>query len=458
MNSPFAWTQCGICPTCRRAALVPAEDSVSCRACGARYPRLAGLPWLFREPSLALGEWQNRLRLYLEEFRFEERIVRAELAGATVSAAGRARLTQLAAGYAGQVAAVERLLAPIALASLPAPQAAMTGFEVRVPRHQDLHSYYVNLHRDWVWGEVENRLSLAAIASMLPLQRGGRSLVLGAGGCRLAYDFHELGHYDHTIALDINPLLLLAARAVLAGEPVALYEFPIAPRGAADHAILRQLAAPAAPRPGLELVFGDALDAPFADATFDLVLTPWLIDIVQDDYASFAARVNRLLRPGGTWVNFGSLSFTGLRPSTRLGIEEVWERLAASGFTVTAHAEQELPYMRSPASRHARQEVVLTYAARKDGEAAPPPPPQALPPWLLDPRVPVPLDPELELHAVASRLQAFTLTLINGERSAADLAGFLVEQKLLGPESALAAVRGLLLRLHEAQRRSPVGM
>ncbi len=455
MNRDPVWADVASCPTCRKGPLVKEAAGVTCTRCKATYPLLGGVPWLFREPALVLGEWQNRLRLYLEEFRLEERIVRGELAGGAVSPAGRARLTRLADAYAGQVRAVERILAPLALQPLPAPHAAMTGFDARVPRHQDLHSYYVNLHRDWAWGDEENSLALQEVSAVIPVQAPGCALVLGAGGCRLAYDLHQRGLFAHTVALDINPLLLLAARTVMTGGEVELYEFPIAPRTAADHAVLRQLRAPAAARAGLELVFADALDAPFAPGSFDVVVTPWLVDIVDDDFAAFARRVNLLLRPGGVWINFGSVSFTGLRPSRRLGLEEVWERVAAAGYAVLARHEREIPYMRSPASRHSRRELVLTYAARKERDASPPPPPPPLPAWLQDPRVPVPVTEQMEVTAVASRLQAFVLSLVNGERSAADLAAFLVEQKLLGAEAALAAVRGLLLRIYDGERRRP---
>lgn len=432
-----------------------APASLSCASCGVGYPHVGGIPWLFREPALVLGEWQNRLTLYLEEFRLEARRVRADLAAGPTSAAQIARLRQLLAGYDGQVECVTRLLAPLGLAERPAAHAAMTAFDARVPRHQDLHSYYVNLHRDWAWGVEENQQSAALVLQAIPDLPGGRLLVLGAGGARLAYDLHASGRFAHVVALDINPLLLLCAGELLAGRAVELYEFPIAPRTSADHAIRRRLPPPPPPAPGLTLVFGDALAPPFAAGAFDVVVTPWLCDIVDDPLAALAARVNRLLREQGTWVNFGSASFTGLRPRDRLGIDEVCETVEAGGFVLRHRTEQEIPYMRSPASRHSRREVVIVHGACRVADAAEPPPPALLPPWLRDPRVPIPVSESIEATALASRLQAVALALIDGTRSAADVAGFLVQQQLLGPEAALAAVRGLLLRLHESARRVP---
>ena len=107
------------------------------------------------------------------------------------------------------------------------------------------------------------------------------------------------------------------------GAPVELYEFPIAPRSIEDHAVLRRLAAPAPARPGLELVAADALQPPFADGAFDTVVTPWFIDIIGEPFARVAARVNLLLKPGGRWINYGSLAFSRAAHAERLSLEEV---------------------------------------------------------------------------------------------------------------------------------------
>ena len=451
-SSPVSYA----CPACGTTGLAVEAALIRCASCGSGYPRIGGIPWLFREPSLVLGEWQNRLTLYLEEFRQEARVAGRELEDSRLTAATRARLEQLEAAYEGQVGRVGKLLAPLAMQAGPAPQALMTAFGVEVPRRQDLHSYYVNLHRDWSWGTAENEAAATMVTSVLAPDPVPRALVLGAGGCRLAFDLHQKGAFQQTVALDINPLLLLTASRLLSGETVELYEFPIAPRTKGDHAVLRALRAPGPSRQGLEFVFADALNAPFAAGSFDVVLTPWLVDIIDGDFADLCARINRLVRPGGTWVNFGSVSFMGLRPSERLGVEEVYERVVAAGFRLTAREEREIPYMRSPASRHARQETVLAFAATKHSEAVPPARRPILPAWLTDPRQPIPLDEQFEVTAIASRLQAVALSLIDGQRTAADLARFLVEQQLLAPEAALAAVRGLLLRLYDGRRRRPL--
>ena len=280
----------------------------------------------------------------------------------------------------------------------------------------------------------------------------GRTLVQGAGAGRLAFDLHAAGDSPLTVATDFNPLLLFAARELYAGRTVELYEFPIAPRSIEDHAVLRRLAAPAPARTGLELVAADALQPPFADGAFDTVVTPWFIDIIGEPFARVAARVNLLLKPGGRWINFGSLAFSGAAHAERVTLEEVAELLPQSGFSVYTVREGSLPYMRSPASRHARVESTVAWVTNKVGAPAEAPRARVLPEWLLQPDMPVPRTPALEMQAISSRVHAFLLALINGERSMRDMARVLVEQRLMSPEEAEPQVRLFLARLHEETR------
>jgi len=119
-------------------------------------------------------------------------------------------------------------------------------------------------------------------------------------------------------------------------------------RGLASHAILRKLRAPAPAGPGLHVVAADVTRAPFAAGAFDTVITPWLIDVLDDDLAVFARRVNRWLRPGGRWVNSGSLAFSADDPVRRYALEEVREIVAASGFAPSSPRRPRCPTCAHP--------------------------------------------------------------------------------------------------------------
>jgi hypothetical protein len=421
-----------------------------CGACSSGYPVIGGIPWLFPEPRQALGEWRARLGLLTQHLATEAAAMRAEAPSAG-PAATRRRLEHLAAAHDDQIRRLAALLAPLGLDAAGASQATLQALGTRLPTEQGLTNYYVNLHRDWSWGEEENSAALAQIRAALDgsLNGLGRTLVQGAGAGRLAFDLHAAGDAPLTVATDFNPLLLFAAREIFAGRALELYEFPIAPRDIASHAVLRRLAAPAPARAGLELVGADALQPPFADGAFDTVVTPWFVDIVGEPLARVAARINLLLKPGGRWINFGSLAFSRAAFAERVSLEEVPEILAGTGFAVPATREAIIPYMRSPASRHSRLEEVVTWLTHKIAPAAEQPRRKQLPDWLQQPEKPVPRTRAFEMQQVSSRVHAFLLALINGERSIRDMARMLVEQRLMSADEAEPNVQLFLARLHE---------
>jgi len=192
--------------------------------------------------------------------------------------------------------------------------------------------------------------------------------------------------------------------------------------------------------------------APFAAGAFDTVITPWLIDVLDDDLAAFARRVNRWLKPGGRWVNSGSLSFSSDEPARRYALEELREIVADSGFAPIVPGEETVPYLCSPASRHGRRETVVSFAALKSAEVEAPAPVRRLPAWLERSDLPIPLLPEMQARQLELRVMAYVASLVDGRRSIRDVARTLVEQRLMNEAEAEPTVRAFLARLHEETR------
>ena len=321
-----------------------------------------------------------------------------------------------------------------------------------MPAGQGLTGYYANLHRDWCWGEAENEATYRLVDDALGAAAPGRTLLLGVGAGRLAYDLHRRRRPAPLVAADLNPLFLLAAQRLYAGETLELYEFPLAPRDSANQAILRRLAAPAPAGPGLHLVFADATCAPFAESAFDTVITPWLIDVLEDDFAVFARRVNRWLRPGGRWVNSGSLAFSADEPARRYSLEELCEIVAPRASRPSSRRTPPVPYLCSPASRHGRLESVVTFSTEKRAEAEAPAQARPGPGWLVDIDRPIPLLPEIQGRQLELRVLAHVASLVDGRRSVRDVARVLVEQRLMSEAEAEPTVRAFLGRLHDETR------
>jgi hypothetical protein len=426
-----------------------------CLACRLDFPSIGGIPWLMPEPRLALTEWRGRLHFLLTHYGAEAARHRAALAASPDGSLTRTRLASVAAALDDQSQRIRALLKPLGVERRSEAHAVHVALGTELPMSQGLATYYPNLHRDWCWGEAENRASLeAVIASLPPGAKPARVLVLGAGACRIAYDLHAVLAPALTVALDFNPLFLLAAARLFAGDTLELYEFPIAPRTIGDHAVLRKLAAPAPAGAGLELLLADATAPPLRPGAFDLALTPWYIDIAPEPVTRVAARINGLLAAGGLWVNHGSLAFADSATVEALTLEELLERLPAIGFARPVAREAAQPYLCSPASRHARQETVITFCARKERNTANVSAGRELPDWLGRTDLPVPVLPQFRAQALSMRVYAFLLAMIDGERTIRDMARLMEQQKLMPAEDAEPAIRRFLSRaLAEPDRR-----
>lgn len=408
------------------------------------------------DPRAALIEWRGRLHHLLTHYATEAARQRAALAEAAPDSLTRTRLLHVAAALDDQAARIRELLQPLGLDRRSEAHAVHVALGTELPLHQGLSTYYTNLHRDWCWGDAENLASLDAVKASLPAaQAPARILVLGAGAARLAYDLHNAVRPRLTVALDFNPLFLLAAARILGGGALDLYEFPIAPCSIADHAVLRRHVAPQSPSPGLELVLADASAPPFLPGSFDLVLAPWFLDVAGESVSHVARRINAVLAPGGYWIHHGSLAFAEAAPADALSLEELLEQLPASGFAPAIARESRLPYLCSPASRHGRQETVITFAARKERDVNPVAPGRTIPEWLGRSDLPVPQLPQFRAQSLSTRVYAFLLAMIDGERTIRDMARLMEQQKLMTAEDAEPAIRRFLARALEQADHPP---
>jgi SAM-dependent methyltransferase len=252
-------------------------------------------------------------------------------------------------------------------AAIGGPLAASSG---GLPRGVVEYGYY--LLRDWGWAGAdpdENRDAADAIRGVASDQNLGRMAVLGAGGCRLAYDLHRLCNAEETVVIDIDPYLFVMAEAIVRGASLTLTEASLNVFDAEHVSARWTLSAPDGPLDDqrFHFLFANGLEPPFLDETFDTIVTPWFIDRVPTDLEAFMGKLRRMLRPGGRWINQGPLAYPMDTPvSRRFAREEILALSERAGLRVREWSRQSRPYLVSPLTGAGKVEAILTFEAVRE--------------------------------------------------------------------------------------------
>ena len=323
---------------------------------------MASIGVLLPDPSAHVEHWRRQLGFIIQQGGETPRALEGQAAEPGVGGATRTRLHALARSIADQVADVALVVGPALGGPLPPREG------VGLPRGAS--DYISYLFRDWAWSnghDAEHERSLAAIRRVTHGRDLGRTLVLGAGACRLAYDLHTHCGGTETAVVDIDPYLLVMAEAVIRGAAVSLTETSVnAPE--VDPVSRRwTLSAPSGPlgAEAFHFFLANGTEPPFADQTFDAVVTPWFIDQVPTDLEGLLLRLHRLLVPGGRWINRGPLIYRpdALPIARWYARQEIFDLATAVGFRVGAWESASQPYLVSPLTGRGLIENVLTFEA-----------------------------------------------------------------------------------------------
>jgi ubiquinone/menaquinone biosynthesis C-methylase UbiE len=452
-----------VCPQCHKTL----DDDDTCIECRENFPKLGDVPWLVPQPKANLQDWALRYRSFLQSLDDEINQLKVQGKIKQRLASSPKRMQKLMQAKIENKKFLEDLLAPLVKRGPSTTELYKAG-GISAPPSQSLTGYYHNIHRDWSWETDENQLSLECITQILgdhsSSQNLGATVVLGAGAGRLGFDLHQTQMPQSTYLVDFNPLMLLVAHRVLERRSLKLFEFPLAPQSAADTQVLQKLTAPSEPKSHLYVIGGDALKTPFASQSVDTVVTPWLVDILPVDAALLIGEIHRILKPGGLWIYFGSMTFSHREISFNYSSDEFFELVKYFDFSIEKKEHRKIPYMASPHSNHSRVERVTTFLARsqdtQNKEALPSGNPgpggltkdlvrePELPPWLENFEVPVPRSPQIHSKNLVHHISAQLLSLVDGQRSLIQMADQCVALGLLEKDEAQAYWFRFLKRLH----------
>jgi SAM-dependent methyltransferase len=172
-----------------------------------------------------------------------------------------------------------------------------------------------------------------------------------------------------TAVVDVDPYLLVVAEAIIRGGTVSLTE--TSGNAPEPDPVSRRwpllLPAAALGKDAFHFFLADGTEPPFADQTFDTVVTPWFIDQVPTDLDALLRHLHRLLVPGGRWINHGPLIYRpDALPIARWYCrEEIVERATAAGFRMGDWESASQAHFVSPLTGRGLIENVLTFEAMR---------------------------------------------------------------------------------------------
>jgi hypothetical protein len=447
-----------VCPACKATAREGFDlSSEQCHRCKNRFFSINGALCCFPSGIAQKELWRHLLASATEESSATLEQLQQQLRLPSLSSSTRRRMKLFMEFAVRRATEIFDLVKGAGIT--PKKQDKFESYSAR-----SLFDYHDLILRDWGWQPVdgvsdnyrvysdENKLSLETVKKALQkligksrtenkeaAKRPRRILVIGSGAGRLSWEVHCLIEPEATVALDFNPVLSLSAyylirkRATISS--VEIRRFPRSGLPAIHHWHLK------CPEQAQRLhetwypMIADAWSMPFADHSFDLVITPWFLDINGRDVKDLIPLVEKSLVPGGYWLNYGPFLYRQEAPEhQKYTSTEILEFLALSRFELLYQAFDTQPYIHSPLSERGRLEESWCFLAQASvnkphladaGEFTESPiTPEQAPPWLVMKHLPVPrFNPSRFPPELGSITQ-----LIDGKRSVNDIVDILARQ------------------------------
>ncbi len=330
----------------------------------------------------------------------------------------------------------------------------------------DLGEYFDLIFRDWAWDSVsspsnENYSAFLRIKSLLKklIAKPKKILVLGAGAGRLSWDLHNYLNPEFTLAVDSNPLLLAAADELVKQQtPLHFGEFKLFPQAAFPTTQTHAITPPENATSNADnwfLMGANVWNLPLLKNNFDLILTPWFIDVNGGDIRDLIGIIYNLLTPEGSWLNTGPLLFTRHLPlQLKYSHTEIKEFIELTNMEILAEQIDQVQYLISPMEARLREEQVWSFIATKIRGSKSKHAPGVLAPWLVMHHLPI---PQMHFHLTQPHpLIEAIVAMIDGEKSINSISNILISQLPPGTvvTDVIASILGQLVLDQQNQTRS----
>lgn len=362
---------CTLCPNCGSTAQQGFDfKNLYCSACGTQHFSLGNVPCLFPAGNHHTVIWQHQTAtmqyMALQGLAaLEESLSRYDLTNTS-----RQRLTDIQTANQLNLESILALLQKHGVNPAPNEQLGQMN-------PGDISEYFDLIFRDWAWdsGSTPNQENTSALQRTMQFiadlpTKPQRILVLGAGAGRLSWDIHSQLKPEFTVALDSNPLLLAVASELIYNQkPLNFGEFKNFPQinyPTTKSWTLNPIDDPENLRDSWLLMGANVWQLPFIKQTFDLIITPWFIDVNGGDVRDLIGLIHQQLTDHGHWINSGPLLFTRHLPTQlKFTASEIKEFIDLSGFAFCSEEIENTGYLLSPLEARFREEQIWSFSAQK---------------------------------------------------------------------------------------------
>jgi SAM-dependent methyltransferase len=359
------------CVSCMSILRSHGAAELCCHNCGRSFPVVNEIPVLTSRP-------RELLLVHLEEFRqaqaaWMEKQSRCSSSAKTNTRPGTSdRAGRMLHGVTQNLRLIGTFIKPIEDYLSKSKKQASTLIDWALAQNvgsapQTMLPFF---YQDWARTRDFEEAESLILSGLVEHRPDDKTIaILGAGACGLVSSTAR--HFRVVYGVDLSVPTLLIAQAVLRGHTIEVYVANAGWRCA-------QLTPPSQAQNEIRLIAADVGTLPFAKESLSAVVTQYLMDIAGDPLG-VADEIQRVLKPGGIWVNFSNpFRIPGELPE--LGPpepSELQELLAPLGLDIvkvqrTRFTLQNLDQIYSGGHRNAQE--VHFFIARKparSGRAAP---------------------------------------------------------------------------------------
>jgi SAM-dependent methyltransferase/uncharacterized protein YbaR (Trm112 family) len=285
------------CVNCMSALSDHGTAELSCHHCGRNFPIVNNIPILTARP-------RELLLVHLEEFRRAQAAWKEKqsrwlgLAQASAHPEPSNRTGRMLHGVTQNLHLIESFIKPIeeyltrdkkvsSLIDWALAQNAGSAPQTMLPF----------FHQDWAHTKDFEEAESLIVGGVLEHRPDDKTIaILGAGACGIVASTAK--HFRMVYGIDLSVPTLLIAQALLGGHAIEVY------MGNAGWRCAR-LTPPPQTQNAICLIAADVGTLPFAEASLSAVVTQYLMDITGDPLG-VAEEIQRVLKPGGIWVNFSN--------------------------------------------------------------------------------------------------------------------------------------------------------